>query len=144
MTAVKPAIVVDSSIAVKWVISEADSAHARMMAGQWAFLAPEFLQVEVANILWKHVRRTELTPATASQAMVTLRRAPVTWTCDADLVDDAYRLSGILDHPVYDCLYLALGQRHRVPVVTADRRLVAASQRETAFQGTVLTLADIA
>jgi len=29
-----------------------------------------------------------------------------------------------LDHPVYDCFYLALAEREQSVVVTADRRLI--------------------
>jgi len=139
-----PPIVVDSSIAIKWVIREADSGAAEAIVGRWALHAPEFLRVEAANILWKHVRRALLAPAAALQAMALVREIPAVWTRDAELVDHAYRISSVLDHPVYDCLYLALGQRLGAPVVTADRRLVAASQRSAAFQGTVLTLPDLA
>lgn len=34
----------------------------------------------------------------------------------------ALALAQELDHPVYDCLYLALVEREKRPLVTADRR----------------------
>ena len=39
---------------------------------------------------------------------------------------DALRLALLLDHPIYDCLYLALALQTHPPLVTADRRFVAA------------------
>ena len=38
------------------------------------------------------------------------------------LVASAARLALDLDHPVYDCFYLALALQEQHPVVTADRR----------------------
>ncbi len=41
----------------------------------------------------------------------------------AELVERACTLALGLDHPVYDCLYLALAEREGVALVTADRSL---------------------
>jgi predicted nucleic acid-binding protein len=34
-----------------------------------------------------------------------------------------------LRHPIYDCLYLALAERERVPIVSADAKLLSAAKR---------------
>ncbi|MFV0512909.1 MAG: type II toxin-antitoxin system VapC family toxin [Jhaorihella sp.] len=39
----------------------------------------------------------------------------------------ALRLSLLLDHPVYDCTYLALAMAREAPVIPADRRFVSAA-----------------
>jgi predicted nucleic acid-binding protein len=39
-----------------------------------------------------------------------------------------------LDHPVYDCFYLALAERERAPLISADKRLLAAAQRSKAIE----------
>lgn len=44
-----------------------------------------------------------------------------------DLVDEAARLSILLNHPIYDCFYLALARREDAPLITADKRLAAAA-----------------
>lgn len=38
------------------------------------------------------------------------------------------RLAADLDHPVYDCMYLALALQEQRPVVTGDRRFCAVVQ----------------
>jgi predicted nucleic acid-binding protein len=51
----------------------------------------------------------------------------------------AAALTRELDHPVCDCLYLALAHAEGLPFVTADQRLLSAV-RETALAGRVLSL----
>ncbi len=45
-----------------------------------------------------------------------------------ELADEAAEISLGLNHPVYDCFYLALARRESAPLVTADKRLAAAAQ----------------
>ena len=42
----------------------------------------------------------------------------------APLAPRAAALSRLLDHPAYDCFYLALGEQRDGTVISADRRLV--------------------
>ena len=137
-------IVVDSSVAAKCWIAEADSALATAVMEGRALAAPDFLWVECANIFWKHVRRGEITQTTATAALLMLQAAPITRTRDADLVADAQRLSADLAHPVYDCLYLALALRQGSPVVTADRRFAALAERSGLLQGVLIPLNALA
>jgi predicted nucleic acid-binding protein len=41
----------------------------------------------------------------------------------------ALELAVDLRHPIYDCLYLALAERERAPIVSADARLISAARR---------------
>ncbi len=34
-----------------------------------------------------------------------------------------------LTHPIYDCLYLALAERERAPLITVDKRLIEIGQK---------------
>ena len=42
--------------------------------------------------------------------------------------DAAMALAIRLKHPIYDCFYLALAERERCALVTADARLIAAAK----------------
>ena len=46
-----------------------------------------------------------------------------------DLRAHALEFAIELDHPIYDCFYLALAERERCPLVTADARLLSATKR---------------
>jgi predicted nucleic acid-binding protein len=115
-------VVVDASIALKWVVEEEDSKAALALA-ELEMAAPTLLHVECANALWAKARRHELTPAEALQRVKVLSTAPVEWVPLETLVEDAVGVALRLGHPVYDCLYLALAARRGWKLVTADRRL---------------------
>ena len=84
--------------------------------------APDFLTVEVANVLWKMARSGDLTAPQASAALDHVRSSGLQLTPTQPLLSGAWRLSQALDHPIYDCLYLTLAEAMRSPMVTADRR----------------------
>lgn len=144
MRRLPPSVVADASLAIKWVVAEDDSAKARAVGIGRTLLAPEFLLVECANILWKHQRRGEVGREEGTAAFSALQAAPFQWTRDTDLVGDARRLSNDLNHPVYDCLYLALALRSGAPVVTADRRFATLIAKSVAFSDCVIALDSLA
>lgn len=120
--------VVDASTALKWVLQEEGSEAAVALLDGRVLYAPALIFIEVANALWSAVRRQRLRPEEAADALDLITRAPLRQGVeDASLAQRALQLSLLLDHPVYDCSYLALAMRQKVPVVTADRRFVRAA-----------------
>ena len=116
--------VVDASVAVKWLVSETFSDEAaRVLDGEPTLIAPELLFAEAANALWAMCRRGDIGRDDFAEAIDVLRGAPVAVPLSMrQLAASAGRLALDLDHPVYDCFYLALAVHEQYPVVTADRR----------------------
>jgi predicted nucleic acid-binding protein len=116
--------VVDASVAVKWLVSEAFSGEAaHLLDGAATLVAPELLFAEATNALWALCRRAEITRAEFAEAVDVLKAAPVRVPVPMrHLAASAARLAVDLDHPAYDCFYLALALQEHYPVVTADRR----------------------
>jgi predicted nucleic acid-binding protein len=113
-------LVVDASIAIKWVVPEADTKEALALR-QTRLFAPDLLIPECANILWKKVRRNELMPAEALFAARLIERADIELQPMRSLMEPAARLAMALDHPAYDCIYLALAQALESEFITADQ-----------------------
>ena len=113
-------LVVDASVAAKWLLEEAGTQQAReLLMGDQPLLAPTLILSEVANAIWKAVARG----ATAEPLMENLKEVPANFSKLVSipaLVDMALRLATHHNHPIYDCLSL----REAAPLVTADRRLV--------------------
>jgi len=123
-------LVVDASVACKWFIAETDQSLAfALIASGERLIAPEVVLPELCIIFWRKVRLNLMTPAQAEDAAA---RAASTFSAVAScapLTRRAMHISATLDHPAYDCFYLALAEVQSSQVVTADRRLVAAVQR---------------
>ena len=133
-------VVVDASVAVKWVVPEPDSAAATALRSAGELIAPETWIVEAANALWKYVARGQLNATQAELRLAELRSAPVAASNIDQDIDDALELAIDLNHPIYDCLYLALALRLDAYVVTADRRFVALSGKRPDLAGRVRAL----
>ena len=88
-------------------------------------LAPDLLFVEVANALWrKTAAAKELSPREADHAFDLVRHSGIDLRPTGPLLPRATDVARRLDHPVYDCVYLALAERERAALVTADQRLL--------------------
>ena len=116
-------LVVDASVAVKWVLKEPDSDIARRVADRAELLAPDLLWAELGNVLWRRQRSGELSPTDARDMLFTLRAVPVRTHALFPLLPLALEIAVAIRHSIYDCIYLALADQEDCRVVTADRRL---------------------
>ena len=138
-------LVVDACVGVKWVVDEIGSEMAiRLIAGR-RLLVPGLFWVETANALSAKVRRSEMTRAQARDAWHDLGQAPVlTRPATAKSLTPALGLAQDLDHPIYDCVYLAHALLENCLVITADRRFAEAVRAHPSFADTLILLDEIA
>jgi predicted nucleic acid-binding protein len=119
--------VIDANVLVKLFFdeehSEASVEHVNKAA---ELVAPDLLWVEAANVIWKRLRRGELTADDAVGIVAEMLRVPIVTYSGFELVSSALTLAGATGRTVYDCLYLALAIRENVPLLTADERLANA------------------
>ena len=117
-------LVVDASVAVKWVLPETHSdAALAILDGGHDLVAPDLLYPEAGNVLWKRVRRGELGAEEAAAALQTVAAAPVEIRPSLPLVSLALEIALQTDRTVYDGLCLALAVTEECYLVTADSRL---------------------
>ncbi|HEY0079819.1 MAG TPA: type II toxin-antitoxin system VapC family toxin [Pyrinomonadaceae bacterium] len=124
-------LVVDCSVAIKWFVPEPHSVEACRILdgyqnGTLSFLAPDLLNAEFGNIIWKKQNFQGLDANDAQNILDAFRALQFIFTPTATLLDDAFRIALAHHRTVYDSLYLALSQRERCQFVTADERLVNA------------------
>jgi predicted nucleic acid-binding protein len=119
-------IVVDASVALKWVLDEPGS-EAAVALRDHELVAPTLWLAEAANALWRHARIGEISNDEAIAYFAELLKAPVASLPIEPQLEPALKLAMEIGHPIYDCIYLALALRHQTHVVTADRRFAAAA-----------------
>jgi len=135
-------LVVDASVAAKWFLPEEHAAAAaRLQSTDHELFAPDLLVAEVANVMLKRVRMTEVTSDDA-QAAVRLLPVMARLTPSAALISDALRLALRHDRSAYDAIYVALALRDGCQLITADRRLYHALR--PSLPATMLWIEDVA
>ena len=118
-------VVVDASVAVRWLLDVSGSAQAySLLREEDRIVAPDLVVAEIANGLWKAVRFASLAPATAAEAMALAPTGFHELVPAPALADRALAIALELSHPAYDCFYLALAETRAIQLVTADERLL--------------------
>jgi predicted nucleic acid-binding protein len=116
-------LVIDASVAMKWFVPESLAENAaRLLDREHRLAAPDFLLVELSNIIWKKERLGEMRSEDGEATLARLGSGPIELLETRPLLGPALHLARQLDHPVYDCIYLAAAEASGAVAVTADRR----------------------
>ena len=139
-------VVVDASVAIKWVVEEEGTAAALELLERHPLSAPDLLISECANILWKKVRRGELETDVANVAATLLQRADIEILPTRALMEATLKLAVELDHAAYDCTYVAVALENDWPFATADDRYrrKLSGYSDGRFNGKVLSIEEAA
>jgi predicted nucleic acid-binding protein len=123
------AVVIDTSLAVKWVLVEPYSQAAAALLKEWRdrdvrLTAPGLLAYEAANALFKRVRLGAMSAADAAIGLVGIMETVHDLDHDRLTHHRALILAQHLSRPTpYDAHYLALAEREGCECWTADERL---------------------
>ena len=133
-------LVVDASVACKWFFNEDLSPQARMLAESDAvFSAPDIILTECTNAVWRRVVSRTVTQAHAQAFLKALPQWFELLSPSIQLYEPAFEMACDLEHPVYDCQYLALAENKGIQLVTADR-VFADRVRRSRWQNRVKSL----
>jgi predicted nucleic acid-binding protein len=121
--------VLDSSVALKWVLAEPDSAKAVQLRndflnGVHELLAPDVFPIEVGHALAKAERRNIIKPPQGAQHLTDVLNTLPQIFPSLLLLPRAFAVASNARIGVYDCIYVALAEREKCQLVTADDRLL--------------------
>ncbi|MGH9459029.1 MAG: type II toxin-antitoxin system VapC family toxin [Thermoanaerobaculia bacterium] len=85
---------------------------------------------EFGNILWKKMRRGDITKEEAIEILKAFAALPLDVYRSAALLPAAFEIAVTLDRSIYDSLYLALATTEDCSLVTADSKFHAVVGRE--------------
>ena len=116
--------VVDASVAVKWFAEEEFSDQAFRLLDDTSLLeAPDLIVTEVANTIWKKTTRGEFSPENAGIIVAAIPHYIRSFRPSPGLIERALEIAFQLNHPIYDCVYLACAEVLDSILITADERL---------------------
>ncbi len=118
-------IVVDASVALRWCfqLNKSDRAE-KLLRSDHHLIAPDLVIAEITNAAWKFVIFDKMAAETAAAAVRQIVKAFEELVPVSALRDRALAIAVELQHPAYDCFYLALAERSTSRLVTADERLI--------------------
>jgi predicted nucleic acid-binding protein len=121
--------VVDASVAVKWYVPENHSDDAeRLLDPANELHAPELIAPEFGNIIWKKIRRGELTEKRGREIIEAFLSVPMLKYPTTPLLEVAFAGATQTGQTVYDWTYLALAISLNCRMVTADEKFYRAIQ----------------
>lgn len=127
-------VVVDASVAVKWLVREEHTDKALAIRNAWqdaqvAPVAPYLLPFEVANALHRKVSRGQLSVGDASRMIALLLGSRLELHQSPRLHVRALALASRLGQgAAYDAHYLALAEEFACELWTADQRFQRAAE----------------
>jgi predicted nucleic acid-binding protein len=135
-------MIVDASVAAKWVLFEDYSEQASLLLSQYSQLfAPEIINLEVVSAITKKHRMGVLPENLARKALVTwqeyIENEAIILLDNQKIWQDAKNLAIALPHAFPDCLYIALAKQKKMPLITADKILV---EKAKAHYSDIVTL----
>jgi len=121
--------ILDSNIALKWLLEEELSDKARSLRyefnqGTHDFLSPDVFLVEAAHALTRAQRQGRITATEVESFMGDLLTSLPRFSPYTPLLPRAIEISIRARIGVYDCLYVALAEREECELLTADGKLI--------------------
>ncbi|MEB3320022.1 MAG: type II toxin-antitoxin system VapC family toxin [Cyanobium sp.] len=138
--------VVDASVAFGWFAEVAQSERAvALLEAQPAsqLIAPDLVVVDLLNAGWRAQRQGAISEA---QFLAIGELAPTLFSDlvpSAALLARAQRWCQLLDHPAYDCLYLALAELRSAVLLTQDQRLLRKVQQVPQAAGLAMAIEQL-
>jgi predicted nucleic acid-binding protein len=120
--------VLDSSVALKWVLPEADSGKAIRLRDAYSnaiheLLAPDIFPSEIANGLASAERQKRIRTGESAIFLNDILSAAPALHYSSPLLIRAMEIAIATKRAVYDCLYIALAEAESCELVTADDKL---------------------
>ncbi|MCL5985356.1 MAG: type II toxin-antitoxin system VapC family toxin [Actinobacteria bacterium] len=123
----KEVYIIDSSVILKWFCTEdegdtetAEIIYKRALAMDCHLISPELLIFELLNI-FKH--RTDFSESKLEEIVKDIFDIFVFTRIDYKTFVDAYSIARKIEDSIYDCIYIAMSEKYKVPLVTADKKL---------------------
>jgi predicted nucleic acid-binding protein len=130
--------VIDSSVAFKWVVAEVETPRAVMLrdalrSALHELVSPDVFPTELAHALTRAERQGRIPVSDALVRLIDVLTTSPQLVASLPLLLRACEISSQTRVGVYDRLYVALAEREKCELVTADDKLVRTLQPSYPF-----------
>ncbi len=123
-------VVLDTSAAVEVVLQcESSENFVQILTKADLVLAPTLLITEATNVFWKYQKFSDYPYDDCKKAIDDIIALVDEYVNEADLYREAFNIGCMLDHPIYDMIYLVLARRNNAILLTMDKKLIAAGDK---------------
>ncbi len=123
----KEIFVLDSSVIFKWFYSESEDGietagilYKKAISRNFHILSPELLIYELVNIFRF---RTNVSKSLLENIIREIFNILIFLKLDYKSYVYAYDISKRIKSSIYDCIYIAMSDKYKVPFITADKKL---------------------
>ena len=119
-------LVIDASVAVKWLVLEEMSGVAKDLSlATETLVAPRLILTEVANALARKAIQGLMDRQEATRQFRSLPQYLIEIIEIDDMIEPAFLNACALRHPIYDLIYLETARKMDTQLITADRRFAS-------------------
>ncbi len=126
--------IVDASVGAKWclpladelLVEEAESLLESFRLKEITLVVPDLFWIEVANAIWKSVRRDRMSLDAGAMALSFVQGSGIPTMPSSTLLPRALSIAVTYGRTVYDSLYIAMAIESSMEMLTADERLANA------------------
>jgi predicted nucleic acid-binding protein len=125
--------VLDSNVAMKWVLTEALSDKAQLLRDNFKnsshqLISPDIFPAEIIHALTRAERQNRINPPEGGKLFADIMSTAPRFFRYQPLIPRAYVIASQARIGVYDCLYVALSEQENCQLVTADDKLIRVLQ----------------
>lgn len=122
--------VLDTSAAVELVLQrESADRFSELLARADLVVAPNLLIAEATNVFWKYQKIADYPYDDCERAIEQIISLPDEYVSEKELYREAFSLGCMLNHSVYDMIFLVLARRNGARLLTMDKKLITAAEK---------------
>jgi predicted nucleic acid-binding protein len=121
--------VLDASAAVEVVLQrpQADEIGEIILKADWV-IAPTLFIAEIGNVFWKYQKMAAYPLDACETSIEHAIGIPDDYINEIELYRESFSMGCMLNHSVYDMLYLVLARRNNAILLTLDKKLKSVAQ----------------
>ncbi len=125
-------VIMDTSAAVEVVLrrSYSEQINERLSNADWV-IAPDVYISEITNVFWKYYQFGDLSMESCEKGIENALSIVDDIISSKELYQEAFALSCIGKHPVYDTLFLVLARRNNGVLLTLDKKLLKLARKNS-------------